>query len=182
VFESEPFAADAVMVGTGSADLWIRSTATEADLEVTLSELRPDGKEVFVQNGWLRASHRKTGGDSTALFPRQTHLEADAAPLVPGAWTEVRVAIAGFGHAFRAGSRVRVMIDTPGDSRAAWRFDLAKVPAETVHAVAHGSMRPSSIALPLLPGVKAPSPLPACPSLRGQPCRMAVSYSNTPTN
>ena len=47
------------MVGTGSVDLWLRSSATDTDLQVTLSEIRPDGLEYYVQNGWLRASHRK---------------------------------------------------------------------------------------------------------------------------
>jgi hypothetical protein len=38
----------------------------------------------------------------------------------------------------------------------------------------------SSVALPLLQGVTAPSPLPACPSLRGQPCREHQPFTNTP--
>ena len=42
-----------------SVDLWLRSTAPDTDLEVTLTELRPDGQERYVQSGWLRASHRK---------------------------------------------------------------------------------------------------------------------------
>ncbi|MFM9053726.1 MAG: CocE/NonD family hydrolase C-terminal non-catalytic domain-containing protein, partial [Solirubrobacterales bacterium] len=28
-------------------------------LQVTITEVRPDGKETLVQSGWLRASHRK---------------------------------------------------------------------------------------------------------------------------
>ena len=46
------------------------------------SEVRSDGKEVFVQQGWLRASHRKEDPAlSTALRPYQTHLATDAQPL-----------------------------------------------------------------------------------------------------
>ena len=30
---------------------------------------------------------------------------------------------------------------------------------------------PSRIVLPVIPGVKVTTPLPACPALRGQPCR-----------
>lgn len=43
-FVSEPLAADTVIVGSGSADLWIRSDADDTDLEVTISEIRPDGE------------------------------------------------------------------------------------------------------------------------------------------
>ena len=58
-FDSPPLTHDVTMVGTGSVDLWLRSTAPDTDLEVTLTELRPDGQERYVQSGWLRASHRK---------------------------------------------------------------------------------------------------------------------------
>ena len=45
-------------VGTASVDLWVQSSAKDADLQVVLSEIRPDGKEQFVQAGILRASMR----------------------------------------------------------------------------------------------------------------------------
>ena len=51
----------------------------DADLQVTLSEVRPDGTERYVQNGWLRLSHRKLDrARSTALAPFHTDLEEDA--------------------------------------------------------------------------------------------------------
>ena len=74
-----------MIIGSSSADLWIRSDAPDTDIEVTLSEVRPDGQEVYVQSGWLRASHRALDKQaSTALHPVQTHLETDAAPLPAG--------------------------------------------------------------------------------------------------
>lgn len=170
-FVTEPLAQDLVLVGTASADLWVRSTVDDADLEINLTEVRPDGQEMYVQSGWLRASFRALGADSTALWPSPTYLEKDAAPLPAGEWSLVRVPIPGFGHVFRAGSRLRVSVDTPGDSRAEWRFHLKTFPGEAWHSVGHSSAQPSSIALPLVPGVAVPTPLPACPSLRGQQCR-----------
>ena len=38
-----------------------------------------------------------------------------------------------------------------------------------------------NVVLPVLQGATAPSPLPACPSLRGQPCRVFAPYANTPS-
>ena len=65
-------------------DLLVSSTAPDTDFEVTLSEVRPDGKEIFVQQGWLRASHRKElPALSTELRPFQTHQVLDMQPLVP---------------------------------------------------------------------------------------------------
>ena len=36
----------------------------DTDLEVTISEIRPDGQEVYIQSGWLRASHRALDDDA----------------------------------------------------------------------------------------------------------------------
>lgn len=177
VFATEPLTEDLVMAGFGSVDLWLRSTATEADVEVNLTELRPDGQEMYVQSGWLRASKRKVGPGSTALHPAPTYLEVDAQPLIPGEWVEARVPMSPFSHVFRAGSRIRISVDTPGDSRAEWKFALAKVPDGTTIDVGHDAGHPSSIALPVLEGVAAPTGLPAC-TLRGQQCRATVAYEN----
>ena len=64
-FRSEPLADTVTMVGSGSADLWITSDTGDTDIEVTLTELRPDGTEVLVQSGWLRASHRALDEDAS---------------------------------------------------------------------------------------------------------------------
>ena len=65
VFVSDALTQDMVFVGSGSADLFIQSTAPDADIEVLLSEVRADGFETYVQAGWLRAGP----GNSTAACP-----------------------------------------------------------------------------------------------------------------
>ena len=180
VFDTPALTADHLLLGNGSADLWVKSTASEADLQVTISEVRPDGQEMFVQSGWLKASRRKLNKAlSTELWPRPSFTKADYAPLTPGKYVLVRVAFGGFGHPFRKGSKIRLTVDTPGGNFARWRFELEKVAAGTVHTIGHDVTRPSSLALSLLPGDKADTPLPACPSLRGQPCRTYKAYTNT---
>ena len=105
-----------------------------------------------------------------------------AQPLPIGEWVKVRVATAGFAHAFRKGVRIRIAIDTPGDSRADWRFDLKTWPHPVTYDVAHSATYPSSVLLPVLSGAKVPAsaPNPPCPSLRGQQCRIFVDTANTP--
>ena len=170
-FLSVPLTADTVVVGSGSADLWIRADAEDTDLEVTISEVRPDGQEVYVQSGWLRASMRALDESaSSELRPIQTFLEDDAAPLPSDEWTPVRVELLPVAHAFRAGSQVRMTIDAPGNSRADWAFDTISA-GETLD-VAFGGDQPSRIVLPVMPGITVPQPYPTC-TLRGQPCRQA---------
>ena len=54
VWLTEPLLEDVVLLGPASADLYIQSTADDADLEVMISEVRPDGNEVYITSGWLR--------------------------------------------------------------------------------------------------------------------------------
>lgn len=184
-FVSEPLTQDLVMLGSGSVDLFIRATdsdVTDADIEVNLSEVRPDGLERYVQSGWLRASFRKLSSLATELWPDLEMLGTGTADLTPGSWEKVRVGIAGFGHVFRKGSRIRLAVDTPGDSRVDWRFALKSFPHPVAYGIAHTAAYPSSVVLPVLDGVAVPAdkPLPACPSLRGQQCRNYVQIPNVP--
>jgi hypothetical protein len=178
IFATAPLAESLVLVGHASADLWIQSTATDADLEVMLSEIRPDGNETYISSGWLRASRRALSPDSTPLQPVQTHLESDVAPLPAGAWTPVRIEIYPFAHALRAGSRLRVSVSTPGSNKGRWKFDVLQLGDGVEHGVAHSSAYPSSLLLPVIPDADVPTPLPPCPSLRSQPCRTHLQQVN----
>jgi predicted acyl esterase len=176
---SAPLTQETTIVGPGSVDLWLRSSATDTDLQVTLTEIRPDGLEVYVQNGWLRASHRRLDRKSTSLEPRQTHLERDAKPLVPGAdFVKVRVPLYAVGHVFRPQSRIRISIEAPGGDRTRWRFETPSTGGSVVNDIAWGSGHPSRLVLAVVPGVDAPDTLPPCPGLRGQPCRTYVPAAN----
>lgn len=172
-----PFASNTVMAGNGSVDLWLRSSAADTDLQVTVSEVRPDGKETYVQNGWLRASHRALDpARATELLPAHTDLRTDAADLPAGQFTPVRVELFPFAHAFRSGSRFRITIEAPGGDRPFWGFDT--LPGTPTNAVGRSVGRPSSVVLPVVPSIGVPTPLPACPGLRGQPCRAYVPVNN----
>jgi predicted acyl esterase len=172
-YATEPLDEDLVMIGSGSVDLWLGSTAPDVDVQVTLSEIRPDGQELYVQNGWLRASRRKLDQNaSSELRPVQTHLEEDAAPLPLGGVAEARVEIFPFAHVFRAGSRIRISVEAPGGSRPRWRFEALPADGPVINTIARSRTAASRIVLPVVPGVEAPADLPPCPGLRLQPCRL----------
>jgi predicted acyl esterase len=180
-FETAPLTETVTMLGTGSVDLWVQSSAADADLEVIVSEVRPDGHEMLVQSGRLRASYRKLEASSTELHPIQLGREESIAPLPAGEWTPMRVLVPAFGHVFRPGSRVRVTVNTPGGDQPTWAYDLLELPAGTRHLIGTGGVAASSVALPVLPvlpGTAVGTPRPGCPSLRGQPCRATPSIAN----
>ena len=81
-------------------------------------------------------------------------------------------------HIFRAGSRIRMTVDTPGDSCARWQFLLTEYDEPPTHTIGHSSAYPSSVVLPVIPGIEVPTELPECTSLRGQPCREYIEFVN----
>lgn len=181
VFMSPELADDVVMVGPASADLWIRSNAGEADIEVNVIEVRPDGQEIYVQGGWLRATERYLDpSQTTDLDPIVTHVEADLQPVPADEYVEARIRIFPFAHIFRAGSKVKISVDTPGSSRPEWKFILDETQTDDTRIdVGHHEGAASSVLLPVVPDVVVDSPLPACP-LRAQPCREHLEFTNTP--
>ncbi|MCA1834036.1 MAG: CocE/NonD family hydrolase [Actinobacteria bacterium] len=173
-FTTPPFAKDTLFVGTASADLWISSTAPDTDLEVMITEIRPDGSEQYVQKGWLRASHRILDDTlTTPLRPYQTHQLGDFAPLLPGQPTKARVEIFPFGQVFRAGTRLRLTIEAPTTLPELWGFAANPVPA--VNQIYTDTAHPSSLALPLVAqSSQTFPPERACGTLRNQPCRPSL--------
>jgi uncharacterized protein len=182
-FVTEPLDETLVTFGSASVDLWIDSDLDDTDLEVVITEVRPDGEEMYVTAGWLRASKRELRDDSTALRPRPTFREADQAPLEEG-WNEARVETFPFGHAFREGSRIRLTIEAPGGNRPLWRFDdTVEGGPDVENRIAHSQANPSKVVLPIVDvEVDVTPDLPGCAgsedgdgstAVRGQPCRTA---------
>ncbi len=170
-FDSAPLSSTTVMAGPGSVNLYLRSTAADTDVEVTLTELRPDGQEVYVQNGWLRASHRALDPSSTALQPVHPDTSASVQPLPKEQFVSARVALFPFAHIFRAGSRIRITVEAPGGNRPFWAFADLPANGTVVNDVAHSFGRASNVVLPVIPDPPAgiPAALPPCGSLRGEP-------------
>jgi uncharacterized protein len=170
-----PLKSNTTIVGGGAVRLWIKSSAPDVDLQTTITEVRPDGTETFVQDGWLRASERKLDpAKSTLLAPVLTERRSDAKRLPKGRWTEVTVPLYYEGHVYRAGSRIRVIIAAPNGDQPVWSF-AETVPKQSAKVmIARSSSMPSALILPLVPGVHVPTGLPPCPGLRGEPCRPYV--------
>lgn len=178
-FTTAALASDLVIGGPSSLDLYLRSSALNTDLQVTISEVRPDGKETYIQNGWLRASHRKLdSAKSTAVDPWPTHLAADAANLPGGVFTLTRVPVYPAAHAFRAGSKIRVTVEAPGGDRPIWKFGTLEDGTIT-NTISIGGVQASRLVLSVIAGATAKgTPLPAPTALRGQPSRTYVAASN----
>jgi predicted acyl esterase len=161
-----------VVIGAGAVHAWIKASVPDVDLQVTLTEVRPDGKEVFVQNGWLRTSVRALDRTkSTLLEPVLSERRADAAPLPHGRFTEVVIPLYYEGHVYRKGSRIRIIISAPNGDQPVWSFSQLHPHGAANVSLASSPAMPSRLILPVVSGVSVPTGLPPCPGLRGEPCR-----------
>jgi uncharacterized protein len=178
-YVSAPLTSNATVVGAGAVHVWLRASRPVVDLQATISEVRPDGNETFVQNGYLKTSWRKLSTGSNNIL-REPSTLLDPIPsartlekLPKKGYVEVVIPLYYEGHIYRAGSRVRVTIAAPNGAQPVWAFNQTAPPLGKTAKVwiEFSKSMPSSLILPVVPGVNVTSGLPPCHALRNQPCR-----------
>ena len=193
-YVSAPLTTNTTVVGGGAVYVLVMSSTPDVDLQATVSEVRPDGKETFVQDGWIRASERWLACSdasnptcsvdpmhqpSTTLEPQPTMLSSDLRSMPTGQFVPVAIPLYFEGHVYRAGSRIRVTIAAPNGTQPIWSFGQTQPSTGTSTVSIYSSPEaPSSLVLPVIPDVTVPTPLPPCPSLRNEPCRAYVPFTD----
>src|SRR4051812_14225469 len=182
-----PLARDTAVIGAGAVKLWVKSATKDVDLQVTVSEVTPDGHETFVQNGYLRASERKlsTTTDnvmhtpSTLLEPVPSMKAADVQPMPATKFVPVVVPLYYEGHVYRAGTQIRITIAGPNGTQPIWAFEHTQPAGKTSKVkIRFSPTMPSQLVLPVVPGVTGVTDQPPCPSLRNEPCRTYTPLRN----
>jgi putative CocE/NonD family hydrolase len=169
VFTTPPLSNTVTTYGSSSADLWVSTTANDVDLQVTITEVRPDGQEEYIQRGWLRASHRALDPNlSTDLQPYHPHTAESLKDMTPGVPELLRVAMMPFSHVFRAGSSIRIYVEDPSVT-GLWGFLPILTPQ--IVTILHDSAHPSKLMLGLLPKANVEANLPTCGNVDSEPCR-----------
>jgi putative CocE/NonD family hydrolase len=170
VYTTAPLTQDVDVFGPSSLNLWLSSTATDTDVQVTISEVRPDGQEQYIQRGWLRMSMRQLCPGSTPTWPRPCYQKADVQPLAPGVPTYARIPIYPFEHVFRAGSSIRISIEAPVGFTGEF-YSFAFNPTPATNTVWHDKGDVSGWVFDSVPVTTPVPPLPACGSVLQEPCR-----------
>jgi uncharacterized protein len=176
-FQTAPFTTATTVVGPATLNLWVKAAVPVEDFQATITEVRPsDDQEEYITSGFLRSSNQVDNSDSTALFTDPTYLAANARNLSPTKYSLVRIPIDAIAHTFRPGTEMRVVISAPGGDRPEWAFDTLDTGQQAI--VGLGGYDASSFVFNVVPGVAATTTLPACGSLRGEPCRAYQAESN----
>jgi predicted acyl esterase len=186
-YVTEPLTSNMTAIGAGAVHLKVRASTPNVDLMATISEVRPDGNETFVQNGWLRASERKLAKNAKNMFyqeptllqPIPTFLAKKLKPLSQTSFSPLVIPLYFEGHVYRAGSRIRVTIAAPNGTQPIWSFNHTEPAGTTANVEIQLTKKgQSSLILPSVPGVSVPTGEPECPSLRNEPCRPYKAFVN----
>ena len=178
-YQTAPLAQAVLTAGAGHVELHLRPGSADTAVQVTVTEIRPDGLECRVQCGWHRPVHRREDPDrSDGLSVDYTFTAADVAPLPVGEWLAFRVPIYPFVHLFRPGSRIQVAVSsragtTPsGASTTRWPRGPSTgwgAAATTPRRWFSGCGPPTSTSPPT-----SPTPTPCGASPPGRRCRSAT--------
>ena len=159
-FTTPPLDQDLEVTGPIVLELYVSSTATDADFIVKLADQIPQSPEdqkaglqpasVNVSKGWMRASHRqKDEKRSTKLRPFYTHNSPQ--PIIPGEIYKLDIEVMPCAYVFKTGHRIRLEIanmDSPmTDAIFTHQYLYYKVGTDTIQ---HNLKYPSRIHLPLI--------------------------------
>jgi predicted acyl esterase len=185
-----PLTANTTVIGAGAVYVWVRSSTPDVDLQATVSEVDAGGHETFVQNGYIRASERELsttsqnifGQPSTLLEPIPSLRLSDVQPMPSNRFVQVAIPLYYQGHVYRAGTRIRVTIAAPNGAQPVWAFSQTVPVGHANISIAFSKTMPSSLVLPIVPGVTVSAGLPPCGTLRNEPCRAYVPIVNNAAN
>jgi hypothetical protein len=177
-YQTAPFTTATTIAGPATLDLWVASASPVVDLQATVTEVRPTtGQEEYVTSGFLRSSNQVDLPLSTGLLTVPSYLAADARDLVPTTYSLVKIPIDPIVHTFRPGTALRVVLSAPGGDRPSWAFDTVDDGTQSV-SIGFGRVAASGLEVDVVHGVQATTALPACGSLRGEPCRTYQAEGN----
>jgi hypothetical protein len=176
-FQTAPFTTATTIVGPATVDLWVKSATPVEDFQATITEVRPSAdQEEYITSGFLRSSNQVDLPDSTALFTDPSYLPADAENLSRDGYSLVKIPVDPIVHTFRPGTELRVVLSAPGGDRPVWEF--ATLDDGQTATVGLGGLAASALTVNVVSGVDATPTLPACGSLRGEPCRAYQAEGN----
>jgi uncharacterized protein len=148
-YASPPLRADMQIAGHPVAELWIASSATDADLFVYLERITPSGDVSILTHGRLRASLRSEQRPPYRNYmglPYHRANRADAQPLTPGEPARLRLDLLPTSTILKKGDRVRLTIAGADPRQRSRTVELDPPPQISV---LHDRRHPSRLELPV---------------------------------
>jgi hypothetical protein len=147
-FVSEALEQDTTVSGHPVLTLVLESDQPDAAIIVYLEDIAPDGTRRYVTEGALRALHAHESAPSAtyaANWPYHSCARADAAPLVAGKSTLVRIAMLPTSWCFKSGHKIAVSV-SGADRDNYIRIPYGRPGQWNIHV---GGAEPSRLELPV---------------------------------
>jgi uncharacterized protein len=139
---------------TGPIALYLSGSISAADANwmVVLKDIDPNGKEVLVTRGWLKASRRTLDKSKSKPYqPFQSHTES--VPVEPGKVYDYAIEIRETSYVFKRGHSLQLVIkgeDTPYEEDASRTYFHLPNMINTKHTIWHNSLHRSYLLLPII--------------------------------
>jgi putative CocE/NonD family hydrolase len=157
-YVSPPLPSDLEVTGEAALNMFASIDQPDANWIARVFDVAPGGAEYRINKGYLKASHRATDKKrSTPSRPYHPHLKAE--PVTPGEITEYNIEIGNLTHVFRAGHRIKLVIESMESSRDP-EMQIHYHPhlnsaRTTLHKVYRNREYPSHLILPITGGKDA---------------------------
>lgn len=155
-YTTPPLANPLVINGPIQADMWISSTAPDAVVSVTVSDVAPNGSVTRLTGGMLLASQRAVDPaksryrNGLSLQPWHPFTRAAERPLEVGTPVKLPIEVWPTSAVLDQGHRLRITLK-PGEVPRAMPVGNSADSLGAVTSILHGPDYPSSITLPVLP-------------------------------
>ena len=140
--------------------LYAAIDSSDTNWMASVIDVQPDGREVEMTRGFLKASHREVDeGLSEPCRPYHPHLAAE--PVEPGKVEEYRIELSPLASVFAEGHRIKLSISARdhsmwpprdielGADHQPWHVCRSETVSHTIHRAPE---HPSALLLPLVSG------------------------------
>lgn len=153
-YSSAPLVENTEIVGPLALHLYASCRGTDMNFFISLFDAGPEGNEICLTRGLLKASHRELDKEqSTPWHPVHTH--ANPKPLLPGQIYEFNISLIPMANLFKAGHRIVLKIssadDPPSNLSEVKMNHLVSQTPNTI-TVYHNAKYPSHLLLPVTRG------------------------------
>jgi putative CocE/NonD family hydrolase len=155
---TEPLAEAVELVGPAALTLFAAIDSEDTNWMASLLDVFPDGMEVELTRGFLKASHREVDEERSELW-RPYHPHTRREPVEPGVIHEYRIELSPLASVFAPGHRIKLSISCLdhtawpprdpelGADHQPWHLCRK---ATVAHTIFHDAERPSRLLLPFL--------------------------------
>lgn len=158
-YVTPPMSEDVEVTGPIVLNLYASIDAEDTNWIVALKDVAPDGSELELSRGWLKASHREIDESKSAPWgPYHPHTKPE--PVAPGEIVDYAIELSPISNVFKASHRIKIAIASMDHAKA-----LVPPPAigsshlpyhicssrTTLHRIFHDEAYPSHLLLPVIP-------------------------------